>query len=532
LKAIASMAVSTKPVAILLDADLSRTGNGLDLEIIVSRLSEIDELLEIAVIDDLERNPDQLSYAVAELEPERVILGLPGLRDREPEIQQAAREAGIDQLGIWPVALGVFSCRVSDADERTDHALLSLIGAIARVRNFGGSRQRNLRLERTTDFSLQTLLSLPEIVYRPAPTVRQDRCYAARGCRQCVENCPHNALGIADGQVRLRKQDCASCGICLTACPHDAINFPSAMPAEIHSQVHTLLDEQYAGADARGILFVCPNTMRNLARRNFELAPGWHAIDVPCLGMLTAQWLLAPLRLGAGAVGLVPCITDCRSGRIDLLRQRVSYCQALLRDGWDMPEAVQLAPTGEAGLRSFLNDDIAFAGFAFESEPDNAFDYRERIDVVMDVALADGAGTDWTITHPASPFAMARTTDGCTLCGSCAAACPTNALQIKGDQTSETSLTFDPTHCVVCEACLPACPEPNVLSVSQVTDFGQLEAGRTTLRADTIRRCERCGSKISSDRMMNRIAELLGEEHMGTMNVISRYCTDCRSLAS
>ncbi len=518
-------------VAVLLDRQLSTSGYGLDPDVLAERLTEIDSSLLVEIADDLESGSGALTEAIIHTGARRVVVGLPGQRFRVVDVQQAARNAGIDQFGIWPVELGTLSCRVADPEDRVAHAALMTLGSVERARAYRGSRQQNLRPVRPSTGGLESLFSLPELEYRPAPTVRRDRCRASKGCRQCVDGCPHNALRIADGQVRLRKQDCTSCGICLSACPTEAINFPTAMPAETHQQVTSLLDESMDGPDERGILFVCPNTMRNLAAREFDLSPGWLPVEVPCLGMLTVQWLLAPLRLGAGAVGLVPCIDNCRSGQIDQIRQRVSYCQALLREAWDMPEAVQLAPTTETGLWAFLADELTFAGYAFEDEPECAFRYDARVDVVVDVAAADGADLDWSIAHPASPFASVRATDGCTLCGSCAAACPADALQLFENGSAETVLTFDSRRCVTCEQCLPACPESGVLHVDRTTDLALLADGRATLHRDAVNLCERCGQPISTNKMMGRIAELLGEEHASTLNVISRYCTNCRGIS-
>jgi Fe-S-cluster-containing hydrogenase component 2 len=524
------MAERNPKIAVLLDRQSGASGYGLDTDEIAERLTRSDSTLIVDCVSGLGANVRSMSEAIIATGAQRVIVGWSGERMSVADVQQTARDAGIDQFGIWPVELGTLSCRVADPEDRLTHAVLTLLGTVERARAYRGSRQQNLRPERLAGVGIESLFSVAELEYRPAPTVRGERCRASYGCRQCVDACPHNALRIGNGQVRLRKRDCTSCGICLTACPTEAINFPTAMPAEIHNQVTCLLDEYWDGPDARGILFVCPNTMRNLASKEFDLSPGWLPVEVPCLGMLTVQWILAPLRLGAGAVGLVPCIDNCRSGQIDQIRQRVSYCQALLREAWDMPEAVQLTPATENGLRAFLADDLEFAGYAFEDEPDCAFRYDARVDVVIDVAAADGADLDWSITHSASPFASVRATDGCTLCGSCVDACPQDALQIVNDGPAETTLTFNSRRCVTCEQCLPACPEIGVLHVDRTTDLALLAEGRATIHRDAVNLCDRCGQPISTNKMMGRIAELLGEEHAGTLNVISRFCTNCRGV--
>jgi ferredoxin len=517
-------------VTILIDDRLKQTGYGLPVDELANRLRDEIESIKVAIVGDLERNlPEAVPDAAS---ASRVVLALASGRDVQTEVQQFARAAGIDQLGVRVARLGVFSCRVADPDLRLDHAMLMLHGEVARAMAYGGSGPRNLKPMAKDGGGLGILGLLPELEYQPVPTVRRRNCHAPQGCQECANNCPHGALSIADGHVRLNKSRCTSCGICLSACPHEAVNFPTANPDELDSQIAAMIDESRPGPDARGILFICANTIRKLGRygneSGTEISPNWLPVEVPCLGMLTVPWILAPLRLGAGAVGMVHCGSCCRSGEQDRLRQRVSYCQRLLRKAWSMPELVSLLSVDDHRLTSYLRDDAQFPGFDFQPMSEPAFAYRQRTDVVVDIAAADGAGVDWSFEHPASPFAMINATEGCTLCGSCADTCPTGALKMFDDRESETALTFDSRSCVACEQCLPVCPEQSVLSLTHITDLAWLSTGRTTLHRDTIHRCERCGKPITSTKVMNRIAELLGDDHAATMNIVSRYCVDCR----
>lgn len=43
------------------------------------------------------------------------------------------------------------------------------------------------------------------------------------GCGECAENCPQNAVSIADGKALIDRERCVSCGKCAAECPNSAI---------------------------------------------------------------------------------------------------------------------------------------------------------------------------------------------------------------------------------------------------------------------------------------------------------------------
>ena len=44
------------------------------------------------------------------------------------------------------------------------------------------------------------------------------------GCESCVEECPSEAISMADDKAKINIDDCVDCGVCVDACPTEAIS--------------------------------------------------------------------------------------------------------------------------------------------------------------------------------------------------------------------------------------------------------------------------------------------------------------------
>jgi ferredoxin len=44
------------------------------------------------------------------------------------------------------------------------------------------------------------------------------------GCEACVEECPSEAIKMADGKAVVDVESCIECGVCVDACPKEAIS--------------------------------------------------------------------------------------------------------------------------------------------------------------------------------------------------------------------------------------------------------------------------------------------------------------------
>ncbi len=126
-------------------------------------------------------------------------------------------------------------------------------------------------------------------------TVATSRCLRERSglsdCHRCVQSCPVDCIDLAGGVHVL--SHCTGCGVCLTVCPVSAFDLNGAAPAQLLSQVASLLRESSS-------LFVT-------CERSADAASG--GLLLPCLAALDETLLLGTLALGAREVTLTrgPC---------------------------------------------------------------------------------------------------------------------------------------------------------------------------------------------------------------------------------
>ncbi|MHB1398519.1 MAG: NADH-quinone oxidoreductase subunit B family protein [Trichloromonadaceae bacterium] len=82
-------------------------------------------------------------------------------------------------------------------------------------------RERLRQGNRTAPYPKQPP-TLPER-FRGLPRLHPERC--PDGCRGCQGRCPHGALQLHEGELRLDLGLCLFCNECAASCPHGAISF-------------------------------------------------------------------------------------------------------------------------------------------------------------------------------------------------------------------------------------------------------------------------------------------------------------------
>ena len=54
-----------------------------------------------------------------------------------------------------------------------------------------------------------------------AAKVDKEKC---TGCESCVDECPSDAISMAEGKAQVDADACVDCGVCVDACPAEAIS--------------------------------------------------------------------------------------------------------------------------------------------------------------------------------------------------------------------------------------------------------------------------------------------------------------------
>lgn len=465
----------------------------------------IEDGVELQVVKGLCQQPGQLRGSLEGSGLGRLVLGLHGDRYSLADFQTEARKLGLDALGLEIVHLDGLDL---DLGERRFRA------ALARARAFAGSRPEHAKLTSARRVSRRALLRLSFSEYMPAPAIDPTICASGIGCSACATICPQDALTWVNGRMEYDKGTCWPCGLCVTACPTGAVLNPAFTPSQVEAEIRTLLDTESGGLT--GIVFHCQYGSPP------QVGEGWMPVALPCAGMATPPWLLAPLLMGAGAVSVVPCPPECPAQQAGTVAAHVRYCRALLHELGAAEDLVSLNSATEMPLQSGLDPVAVEDPFGHDRGP-----------AILDQLTAVFTTDRVRLEHPRSPIGLVTIGEACTECGMCGESCPSGALvaEVNDDQFA---LTFDHALCVACSQCLPRCPEiaRGAIKLRKAMDTDLLRSGRHVLHEAILLRCESCGAPISSAGMMDRIGELLGEEHAALVQVLSRSCSDCRmSLA-
>ncbi len=463
--------------------------------------SEPIEAAGAVVIDDLCSRPDAIGAHTADTD--HLVLVLHRDRFALADVQIQCRAAGFDPLGV-PILDHDDTSAATSAD-------VVLAAASARAVAFPGSTPEENKPVFPQRLTRRSLLGFPKPEYVAVPAVDHGICAASDGCAACVAVCPRQAYSIAGGRVVYDKASCEPCGVCVTTCPTSAIRSPAVTPAQISAQIEAIV----AGSSGTaGIAYVCRRGAMSAA------APGWYAIEVPCTGMTTATWLLAPLLLGASSTAAVSCAAArCPLGLDALAGKAVRFAQELL---------------GTLGLdgglvRASVDEEPAAAALAAVTL-DDPFGVHGGPETILALAAAGTGPSVGPIDHEGSPVGVIEVDEAaCTLCMSCVSICPTGALG-HHEAGGELALTFDAALCTACGQCVPGCPElrRGAIRLHTRVDPEALVAGRRTLYAAETLRCESCGNPIAPTAAMDRIGAMLGDEYGATLAYLKRFCVDCR----
>ncbi len=420
------------------------------------------------------------------VQEEELVLALHRSQVNLGEIQAVLRRLGFDPLSVAILDLasvGPGACPVA------------LAGALARARAYPGARPDPVKLLPADRRTRRGFLSVGTPTYTGAPRVDPEVCVAGQGCRVCAVNCPAEALTWSEGVINYDPNACVACGVCVTACPTGAVENPVVTPEAIAAEIDAVVR---ASTGTIGIRYRCREAM-------VAGEPGWYQVEVPCTGMLTVGWLLAPLALGAGSVDAIPCSEGGCGIRND---ERLTATMA--------DAAVVIDPLGSVDFGADRIVGFPPAELFSSGSTGRLLSLLTTTPLTLDFGTADVGSV---VVDPQT----------CTACLMCAQVCPTGAL-LGHEHEEGVSLDLDPRLCVACGQCVAQCPEveAGAIELTRRIDLDDWPRGRREVRRDATPRCEICGGAVAPESMLTRIAAMLGDDHAATLEVIGKRCVDCR----
>lgn len=305
-------------------------------------------------------------------------------------------------------------------------------------------------------------------VYVGAPVLLDEgACASIVKCSSCISACPTGALKGKPPTVYA--ESCTSCGICAAKCPFDLLAMPGWHPKKAADGVMKL--KKILGNPT--VLIAERRSAPIIDELIDSLSAPIIVELVDSLGWVSERVLVGILEAGANGI---------------------------------------IVYSGEEGGEK-REDLLSILSLALQGLPIHLVKRVEdvkRIKGLLEVSSGSNATIGWKSmrVRTISPVRgiLEVSSEGCTLCGACVAACPTRALQLQ-EGGGSLSLAFSHDRCVACRICEAICPEKAV-KVSQTLD-GAYTGKWVTLVSDELAKCKRCGAPIGPKRKLEKVANLL-----------------------
>lgn len=356
------------------------------------------------------------------------------------------------------------------------------------------------------------------------------------GCNRCLDACPTGAIQPAGDKVAFDSYVCAGCGACAALCPTGAAEYRVPPPANLVARVRALaLAYRQAGGERPVLLVHDERHGKPLIDMSARLGRGLPAQVLPFalaeLGSLGVEFFASALAYGFSEIRI-------------LLGRRDQEKRAALAVALGMIEALGDGLGLGSGRASILDadDPETLEAALWDTKVRASVGDAQYLPMGDKRALTHLALKHLHDTQSAPPTEIALPTgapfgavdvriDGCTLCLSCVAACPTGALS---DNPEKPMLSFTEQACVQCGLCRSTCPEKVITLVPRL-NFSDAATRALTVKAEEPFHCVSCGKAFGTKASIERIIAQLSSKHWmyadGANLDRLRMCGDCRIVA-
>jgi len=353
-----------------------------------------------------------------------------------------------------------------------------------------------------------------------------------RGCTRCIDACPAEAIVSIGETVQVNPYLCQGGGACAMACPSGAMTYAYPAARDLLAALRRLLADYAAAGGTAPCLLMHDAGSGAVLESDLAAAMPQRILPVEIeeIGSVGMDVWLACLAYGADAVVMLTC-DRTPPQVIEALQEQLAVAEAILTGmGFDAGRlrAVNAdQPESARAALAALPAGVARQPASFVAPPS---DKRGTLRLALRHLQALAPAQRRVIELPAgAPFGEVRVdAAACTLCMSCASACPTHALQ---DGRGLPQLNFREWSCIQCGICVRTCPENAIsLAARLLTDVDSRERPRT-LHEEQPLCCVACGKPFATRSMLDKLTRKLEGHWMFQTEEARRrlqMCEDCR----
>jgi ferredoxin/microcompartment protein CcmK/EutM len=351
------------------------------------------------------------------------------------------------------------------------------------------------------------------------------------GCVRCLDCCPAEAIQDKGKRIEVNTSLCLGCGSCTIACPTGALSYTYPTVQQWLIMVRDMLADYGKAGGLQPDLLIYDYKIENTLFDNAGSLPD-NVIPVPVeeIGSVGMDAWLSALAYGAGSVTLL-IGNEAPESILAGFRKHLAVAHSILKGMGYSNDRLRLLELNEDNTFLIINEE----GQSFDNNPAAGFMPFEKFRTIR-LAL------NHLYQHAPDPQELIVLTEGssfgevqvdkntCTLCMSCVAICPVQALQHDAEQLK---LSFLESNCIQCGLCLNTCPEGSITLASRYIYDDALASKPRLLNEDTSFCCIDCGKPFISQRMFDSITEKLAAT--GKWSVSDevtpewlQMCGDCR----
>lgn len=346
------------------------------------------------------------------------------------------------------------------------------------------------------------------------------------GCQRCLTVCPADAINSINKQIEIDPYLCHGVGSCANTCPTGAISYDLPTTASLLTYLYQLTINYNAQALIAPIILFHGNDIKSEYLDNLLLQHN-HLINVlPVsleeISIAGLEHWLSLLAWGAQSV-LVLKTKSTPLTLTQILMGEINLANAILKH-INLPESIQLIDENQ-----LLEKSTTHSGNALSITPMELTISPKRTTLfnAIDYINSQKQQKESILTLPNIPFGnVSIITDNCTLCLSCAAICPTQALTDGGEKPA---LYFTEQNCIQCGLCESVCPEKVINLTSQINFDRQRRISPQLLKQEKPFECIVCGQEFATQSMVQKMMNMLAEHDAFSSNLERlKMCGDCR----